>query len=196
MQVGAPVVTSSRWFLVCALLFGAFAPSAVAAVPAAEMSRLKAGEFEIEEVPVSEGGAVEARLFVAAPPAVARQVMWKHEDYPQFMPRCKWVKVHERKGNVHVVEIAGGQGPVTVSYTMERRLEPDRITWKTLKGDVRRNDGFWRFEAVPGGTLLTYHIQVVPHGPVPGKVVAFLQKQALPEMLKAVRTRIEDEARK
>lgn len=162
-----------------------------AAVAPAELNRLKGGELQIEEVSVAEGGAVEARLFAAAPPAVARQVMWRHEEYPAFMPKCKWVKVHARQGNVHVVEMAGGQGPVTVAYTMERRLEPDRITWKTLKGDVRRNEGHWIFEPAPGGTVMTYRVHVVPHGPVPGKVVAFLQKQALPEMLKAVKARIE-----
>lgn len=180
--------------LLVALTFTA--PAAVAAVPGPELARMKAGELLIEDKAVAEGGAVEARLFVAASPAVAKAVMWRHEDYPDWMPKCKWVKVHERRGNLHVVEMAGGQGPVTVAYTMERKLEPSGITWKTLKGDVKRNEGFWTFEPAAGGTVLTYHVHVVPHGPVPGKVVAFLQKQALPDMLKAVRGRIEAEAKK
>jgi uncharacterized membrane protein len=181
----------------CILGLALTAPApALGAATAAELTRMKAGELLIEDVEVPEGGAVEARLFVAAPPALAKAVMWRHEDYPAWMPKCKWVKVHERRGNVHVVEMAGGQGPVTVTYTMERKLEPTGISWKTLKGDVKRNDGFWIFEPAPGGTLLTYHVHVVPHGPVPGKVVAFLQKQALPDMLKAVRQRIESEARR
>lgn len=197
MQPGVHAVTPHRWIFALAIALGALGSplGAIADVPAAELSRLKGGELLIEEVPVAEGGSVGARLFVAAPPTVARQVMWRHEDYPAWMPKCKWVKVHARKGTLHVVEIAGGQGPVTVAYTMERRLEPGRISWKTLAGDVRKNDGYWVFEPAPGGTLMTYRVHVVPHGPVPGKVVAFLQKQALPEMLKAVRQRIEAEAR-
>lgn len=167
------------------------APSAWAT---GELDDLRQGAIAVEEVPVSEGGAVRAQLFVAAPPEVARDVLWAHERYPEFMPHSRTVKVLERRGNVHLVEMAGGKGPVNVSYRMERRLEPRRITWKTISGDVKRNEGHWAFDASEGGTLLTYQVHVVPNAPVPGKVVAFLQQQALPGMLEAVRKRIEQEA--
>jgi hypothetical protein len=78
----------------------------------------------------------------------------------------------------------------------DRLLEPNRISWKSVRGDVKRNDGSWSLEPVAGGTVVTYQVHVVPHGPVPGYVVAYLQKQALPGLIKAIRDRIEATARR
>lgn len=155
------------------------------------LARLKSGEPIVADVPVREGGAVKATFFVAAPLARVREVLWDHERFPEWMPDNKWVRVLSRDGNRHVIEMGGGKGPVTVSYVTERRLEPRRIAWHALSGDVKRNDGAWSFEAVPGGTVLTYEVHVVPHGPVPGPVVAYLQRQGLPGMIAAVKRRIE-----
>lgn len=174
-----------------AALFLALAQAPAFAWTAAEVERLRAGEQLSVEVPVKEGGAVRAAIFVAAPLATVRRVLWAHERYPEFVPHNRTVRMLERHGNRHVVEMVGGQGPVTVAYVAERVLEADRITWRSLSGDVRRNDGYWAFEPVPGGTLVTYQVHLVPNGPVPGHVVAFLQKQALPGLLKAVKKRIE-----
>lgn len=188
-----------RWPVLLSSLLLATALAAApegAAWATGDLHALRRGQIEIREVPVSEGGSVRARLFVRAPVAVARSVLWAHERYPEFMPHSQTVRVLERRGDVHLVEMKGGQGPVSVAYTMERRLEPGRIVWKTLSGDVKRNDGAWSFQEVEGGTLLTYEVHVVPDAPVPGKVVAFLQQQALPGMLEAVRTRIEQKAAK
>lgn len=179
------------WFLVASLVF---AGPALAHTPG-ELARMKAGESLMTDVPVAEGGAVKVRFFVEAPLAVARGVLWDHERFPEWMPNTKWVKVLEREGNTHIVEMGGGKGPVTVSYVTERRLEPRRIVWHTLKGDVKRNDGAWTIDPVAGGVVLTYDVHVVPHGAVPGFVVSYLQQQGLSGMIAAVRARIQRQAR-
>ena len=172
------------------LLLVALAQAPAEAWSAEALARLRAGALEVHDVEVSEGGALEASFFVAAPAKVARAVLWDHEKFPQFMPNAKWAKVLERRGATEVVEQGGGRGPITVVLVSERTLGPDRITWRSVRGDVKRNDGEWRFEAVPGGTVLTYRVHVVPHQPVPAMVTRFLQKQALPDMVAAVRARI------
>lgn len=150
---------------------------------------------QIQDLPASEGAAVRVSFFVAAPLAVARDVLWHTEKFPEFMPDTRWAKVYERKENYQVVELAGGKGPFTVAYVSERRLYPFRITWHTLRGDLKVNDGEWRFAAVPGGTQLIYEVHLVPNASVPGFAVSYLQKQALPAMIRAVRRRIETAAR-
>jgi uncharacterized membrane protein len=180
-----------RSFALAALLL-ALLPDPALAWSAADLQALKGGETRLTDLEVPEGGALEASFFVAAPASTARAVLWDHEKFPQFMPNAKTAKVLERKGpTVHVVEQVGGQGPITVTLVSERRLESNRIAWRSVRGDVKRNDGEWRFEAVTGGTVLTYRVHVVPHQPVPGAVTRFLQKQALPNMVAAVRRRIE-----
>lgn len=167
------------------------APGPAMAWSGTELTALKGGELRVADVEVTEGGALEAAFFVAAPKAAAMNVLWDHEKFPQFMPNARTAKVLERKGNVAVVEQVGGQGPISVTLVSERKLGPDRISWRSVRGDVKRNDGEWRFEPVAGGTILTYKVHVVPHQPVPAAFTRFLQKQALPAMVAAVRKRIE-----
>jgi ribosome-associated toxin RatA of RatAB toxin-antitoxin module len=157
---------------------------------------VRAGETLVSDVAVKEGGSLKAVFFVAAPLAVAREVLWDQERFVEFVPDMKSVKVLERQGNRQVVEISGGRGPVSVTYVADRLLEPDRISWKSVRGDVKRNDGSWSLAPAAGGTVVTYQVHVVPHGPVPGYVVSYLQKQALPGLIKAIKQRIEAAARR
>jgi ribosome-associated toxin RatA of RatAB toxin-antitoxin module len=168
-------------------------PPALAVSPA-DAARAKAGETIVSDVPVNEGGSLKAVFFVAGPLAVAREVLWDQERFVEFVPDVKAVKVLERHLNRQLVEITGGRGPVSVSYVADRTLEARRIAWKSVSGDVKRNDGSWTLEPAPGGTLVTYQVHVVPKGPVPGYVVAYLQKQALKGLIQAIRTRIEAKA--
>ena len=181
--------------LALALLLAVSAPAPARAFVAADLPAMKRGETVVKDVDVAEGGALEAAFFVAAPPAVARAVLWDHEKFPQFMPNARTAKVLERRGATHVVEQTGGQGPITVTLVSERTLHADRVTWRSVRGDVRRNDGEWRIEAAGGGAVLTYRVHVVPHQPVPAAVTRFLQKRALPDMVAAVRKRVEDVAK-
>jgi ribosome-associated toxin RatA of RatAB toxin-antitoxin module len=178
-----------------AVLMLALAGPAAALAPA-DLKRVQAGETIVQDVKVPEGGSLQAVFFVAAPLAVAREVLWDQERFVEFVPDVKAVKVLERSANRQLVEITGGKGPISVSYVADRTLEPRRIAWRSVRGDVKRNDGAWSLEPAPGGTVVTYQVHVVPNGPVPGYVVAYLQKQALPGLIKAVRGRIEARAGK
>lgn len=169
--------------LATAALLGGWTP--------AEQAGARNGEVLVHEVAANEGAAVEALFFVAAPPARTIDVLWDHEKFPQFMPNAKTSRVLEGKGNDVVVEQVGGQGPINVTLVTRRHRAGNHIDWKLVRGDVRQNDGSWDAAATPGGTLLTYKVHVVPKGPVPNRVTAFLQKQALPAMCKAVRQRVE-----
>ena len=178
-----------RWILT-AVLTACLGAGPAFAWSAAELGALRRGETQVRDLEVSEGGALEAIFFVAAPPAAAKAVLWDHEKFAEFMPNTRSVRVLARRGNTHVVEQVGGRGPITVTLVSERTLHADRITWRSVRGDVKRNDGEWRFTPTPGGTLLTYRVHVVPHQPVPAAVTRFLQKRALPDMVAAVRQRV------
>lgn len=179
-----------RWLALTTALWMALSTPAWA-VSSAELVRVKAGETLVTELPVKEGGSLEAVFFVAAPLGVAREVLWDQERFVEFVPDVKSVKVLERHGNRQVIEMSGGRGPVSVTYVADRRLEPRRISWKSVRGDVKRNDGSWDLAPAAGGTVVTYRVHVVPNGPVPGYVVSYLQKQALGGLIKAVKQRIE-----
>lgn len=176
------------------LLWGLGLPAAALEWNAGDTARIRQGEIVVHETPVAEGGALVAGFFVAAPPAVCRRVLWDHEHFREFLPDSQGTRTLESGANRCVVEMIGGRGPFTVRYVTERTLEASAIRWHTLRGDVKRNDGAWRFTSAPGGTLVTYEVHVVPHQPVPGNVVALLQKQALPTLIRAVKQRCESVA--
>ncbi|HEY9722987.1 MAG TPA: SRPBCC family protein [Oscillatoriaceae cyanobacterium] len=150
---------------------------------------------QITTLPVAEGGEVQAVFDVHAPLAVARDVLWDTRHFPEFMPDTDYVHVLSEKPDEQVDDMGGSHGPFKASYVAERQLFPDKITWHALSGAVKVNDGFWAFQAIPGGTRLTYRVHLVPKLPAPGFVVAYLQRQALPAMIQAVRTRIEAQAK-
>jgi hypothetical protein len=104
------------------------------------------------------------------------------------------VSILRKQGNTHLVEQVGGQGPFRVTLLTERTLNADAVVWRAAGGDLRRNDGMWRVQPVSGGTVLYYRVHVIPKQSVPAGVVGFLQRQALPEMIHAIRRRAESVA--
>ena len=158
---------------------------------AAEDASARDGEIVIHELPASEGATMRAHFFAATTLAHARAVLWDHARYPEFIPHAISSKVLAQHGNEALVEQTGGEGPFRVTFVTRRHLEARRITWTTISGDVKRNDGFWEFVTVPGGLMLDYQVHVVPKQPVPQRITAYLQKQALPDQCRAVRKRLE-----
>ncbi|MEB3196964.1 MAG: SRPBCC family protein, partial [Candidatus Sericytochromatia bacterium] len=151
----------------------------------------RGGEVTLRDLPVDSGAAVEARLFVRAPWSVCRAVLWDHQKFPEFMPHSRSSRSLKEARDFQVVEQTGAQGPFLTTLITERRLEPTRISWHGVGGDLLRNDGEWEFTHLGDGTGVRYRVHVVPHQPVPASVTRFLQRQALPTMLLAVRRRIE-----
>jgi uncharacterized membrane protein len=155
-----------------------------------ELRHMDAGYVVTHEHPVKEGASICAHVVLKAPLACARQVLWDHAKFPEFMPGARSVRILASQDDCQVIEQIGGYGPWQMVLVTKRCLKPDRVVWQAVRGDLRRNDGEWVFQAVPGGIRLTYAVQVVPPGPVPPAVVAFLQKQALHGLIDAVRKRI------
>lgn len=177
-----------------AALLLAWAPVAQAATAwtAAERAQARQGAFPTRDLPAASGATVEALAFAAAPPARALAVLWDHERFPEFMPNARSARILQRLSpSHHVLEQVGGQGPISVRVVTDRHRLADGVRWKTVEGDVKANEGFWKLEAAPGGTWLTYHVHVEPkQAAVPDSVTAFLQRQALPGMLRSVVQRI------
>lgn len=181
------------WALGALVFLGASAWSspAWAAWSPAERAQARQGAFPTHDLPAASGATVEALAFAGAAPAKALAVLWDHERFPEFMPNAKTARILERRSATwHILEQVGGQGPISVRVVTDRHRLSDGVRWKTIEGDVKANEGFWKLEAAPGGTWLTYHVHVEPKQPVPDTVTAFLQRRALPGMLASVVQRI------
>ena len=160
-----------------------------------DLAALKREGLRVRDREVGAGGEVEAVFFVAAPLAVAREVLWDHRRFPEFLPNTQVCRTLSGDDRSVIVEQIGGQGPFQFRLVTRRQLAPDRITWRRVEGDLRENEGEWRFERVPGGTVITYRCHVEPDVPAPSAVVQYMQRQAVPGLAAAVRARVERQGR-
>lgn len=179
-------------WLVCAWLG---LPAQALALPStwdpAAQAEARSGAFPTRDLPAASGATVEALAFAAAPPAQCLRVLWDHERFPEFMPNAKSAKILRRhSASHHLLEQVGGQGPISLRVVTDRHLLADGVRWRTVDGDVKANEGFWKVEGARGGSWLIYHVHVEPKQAVPDSVTAFLQRQALPGMLRSVTQRM------
>lgn len=163
-----------------------------------------------------EGGLYEIRATVHAPvtPAQFAETLWKHEDYPSFVPYLKSLKTIKTSGNerwnyeqVHMPVVSDRD--YTVHLT---RGEPDRASGVTqiqfvsanevgpppLKDHVRieRIKGSWTIEPAEGGCDVTYDLFSDPGGGVPLWIINSAQKDATRDFMLAMVKRAKDAAGK
>jgi hypothetical protein len=130
-----------------------------------------AGEPLVRSIKVTYDGTTyvtDAVLFAPVPVAIAWDVLTDFEHQPGWVPNLTDSKVVKRDTNSVVVEQSGtaALGPLSVPYVTERRIDmekPVSITATQLKGSLKRVASTIKISADPDGTILTYHIEVVPN---------------------------------
>jgi len=97
---------------------------------------------------------VAVETVVAGPPERAYALAKDMEAYPRFMKDVVYLKVLERTGDSQISEWHGRlQGRIL--RWKEQDVFDDAahtITYHQTEGDLRKFEGQWRFEPVPGGT--------------------------------------------
>ncbi len=71
------------------------------------------------------------------------------ESYPEYLPGCRSVEVHERDPDKVVATVNLAKGRIKKSFTTENRLVKDkRIDMHLVKGPFHHLKGHWEFEPV------------------------------------------------
>jgi hypothetical protein len=130
-----------------------------------------AGEPLVRSINVTYDGTTyvtDAVLFAPAPVAVAWDVLTDFEHQPGWVPNLTDSKVVKRDANSVVVQQSGtaALGPLSVPYVTERKIDMEKpvlITATQLKGSLKRVASTIKISPDPNGTVLTYHIEVVPN---------------------------------
>jgi len=145
-----------------------------------------------------EGVEVSARAFVAAPAAVAWQVLTDYERLPTFVPGIAKSVVRERRGARLRLEQAGEARFFIFSFPIEVQLEvtesrPDWVVSRSVGGNVRRMIG--RYELFPdlarGGVLLVYSGLIEPDFDLPPLVGTAALRSMAEEQFRAMVAEIE-----
>lgn len=148
-----------------------------------------------------EGGAhVAALAFIGAPIDVVWQAVADCARLPEFMPHfvaCEDVDPDAplppgTRWNRNRLEFGVFPARFRIDLVVEATLEPPtRLRWRRIRGDTRRNEGYWHLIPVdPRGVILVYDTST-DAGAVPDFVQRALTTRDLPGSVEAVRRRSE-----
>ena len=148
-------------------------------------------------------------------PAVIFATLWKHEEYVEFVPYLKKLEILEQSAHAKVI-YEQIKMPFLVSdrdYTVKITEEHDttngviqiRVEAVPDEGPpeqpnyvrVKHIRGGWTLAPTPdGGSDVTYVIATNPGGTIPVWIINAAQKEATPNLLKAMLQRVEKNAKK
>jgi len=141
---------------------------------------------------------IEVRRVLAAPMSRVVEIAKAVEDYPQFMPDVKSVKVIESQdgGNLQKVQWVGiiRQFAREIRWVQEDRwVSATRVEFRQIEGDYDKMEGYWEFSDSDGKTeftnVLDYEYRVPLLGALVTKVVEFLVRQNLESIMDGIEKR-------
>ena len=140
---------------------------------------------------------VRAAVKVNAPPEAIWRVLTDCEHAANFIPgvkRCRRVR-SAPDDSWEIVEQEAKYSWFMPAVTTVIRAEyrrPQRIDFKRISGDLKREDGNWVLEsAADGATIVEYELDVDPGFWIPRVLLRHSLRSELPAALAAVRERAE-----
>jgi hypothetical protein len=172
-----------------------------------ELSQASAGKVPTRtEVFTNNGGRAAGRgwgaIVIERPIADVWATLARYEDRAEYVPRLKSVTVLAREPGRLRVRQEIDATVTTARYVAWFRLdEAERtISWTLDKSapdnTVKEADGDYRMaELAPARTLLVYRAYVDTGFRVPQAIQSYLQKRSIPDLLRAVKRRVESGGR-
>lgn len=174
MSTGRPARPLGSWIRGagrCALLVLA----AAAAARAAE-------DVSVEATRRGSAVEVNCRATLQAPPALIWETLTDYDRLAQFIPGMHASRVVEQRGATAVVEQSGEARFLFVSFPIEVTVAttarpPHAIDVQVLKGNLKRLDGGYRIEPLPGGrTELRWSGLIEPAASLPPLIGVLLMR--------------------
>ncbi len=133
---------------------------------------------------------------VNAPPDVVYRVITDFEHYADWVSDLKRIDVLQRDGEGRPLDVEfraaafGRSTTYTLRYDYSRA--PEYLSWHQVRGDLTSElNGQYRFEATPGGTRLTYELEVELLVPIPAFVKARAAQRIQTQALRELKVRAE-----
>lgn len=136
---------------------------------------------------------------INAKPEAVWPVLDNFADYPEYMPRVDSVERYEIKGDAEHFGLTYTLGILFTKQIYHIKQRNDKaameITWQKdpdKTDDFTKNDGHWILRAHgEGKTLALYSIDVRIKSIIPKGVQNFLMKRDLPDVVDALKQRVE-----
>ncbi|MEM9302246.1 MAG: SRPBCC family protein [Pseudomonadota bacterium] len=162
-----------------------------------EATANRAIPVEVAPRAADEVRAVSAAVLIDAGAEPVWEAMVDCGAAPEFVPGLKACSVLETAPDglsqsiAH--EVRYGWFLPRVRYVFDATYQPlRRVDFEKTSGDLRHLSGAWTLEALaPASTLVTYSVRIDPGFLVPQWMVRNALKRDLPELLEALRQRVE-----
>lgn len=134
------------------------------------------------------------RLVVHASPAKIQDVLTDYGRTAQMFTNVKQCRVIENHGPTKKISfVAAAPGNLwTFAYVLEVHESPGYIEWHRVSGAFKRNEGFWKLDALDGGqsTRVTY-AKFLDSALVPQALVVRELRESMPIILSNLKTNAE-----
>jgi ribosome-associated toxin RatA of RatAB toxin-antitoxin module len=162
-----------------------------------DYGRLSRGEVVVSTDPAGRSHrTVQAAILLDAPAERIWDVMVDCEGAPEFVPGLRECTVVERGDGwevlQHRVRISSLLPQVTYRFRATYR-RPERIDFVRIRGDLKAMEGSWTLVPVEDGrrTVVRYSVYLDPGFLAPQWLVRQALRHDLPELLRALRRRVE-----
>jgi hypothetical protein len=158
-----------------------------------------AEDFAIEVERDGERFSVQARAMLAAPAALAWQVLTDYDNLPRFIPGLSASAVLLREANRATLRQKGEARFLVFSYPIEVRLEvlesPHAwVTSRAVGGNMKRMSGRYDLQPAGTGVLLRYTGELEPDFALPPLVGTLAVRGMVEEQFAAMAAEIERRA--
>lgn len=114
------------------------------------------------------------------------------QNYPEFVPWCKGIKIKETKENHLIVDLTAGNSFLSETYTSDIYLTPyTKIEVSQNAGPFKYLFNTWEFKAAPGGTELAFLIEFEFNSFIFQKAIESVFLEASTHMIEAFEERAE-----
>ena len=143
---------------------------------------------------------IETSIEISAPLARVWDLATRVEEFPEFMPDVKSLKVLERSddGLRTVTEWVGivKEFGMTVKWTEEDLWDPDNHTcrFKMLSGDLKKYEGVWSFAEQDGKVMFQSAIEFEHDVPLIGPLIKNLIAAKMRENAENIQKAIKEKA--
>ncbi len=141
---------------------------------------------------------VSGQIFINATPENVWRALTDYDNLSKNLPKVVSSRVVERHGNEIILDQTGKTGIFIFERIVHFRLKLceeylKRIIFEQVEGDLSIYRGSWVLETPPevSGTVLSYVAEIKPDFFAPPLLVSFVQRQDLPQILKAHKQRAE-----
>lgn len=108
------------------------------------------------------------------------------ERYAEFLPYFSKSVVHHRDEDEVQATLEVSAGGFNKSFTTRNRLQPNKMMEiRLMDGPFKRLEGFWRFDALKEGSLISFDLEFEFSGPVFSMVLGPVFEQVSNKMVDA-----------